>query len=85
MYYYCATRKPTQIKKIKIERLTKKSSTEVVLNKKDITQVVNSQAEIGALQNIDLNALKVGFFGKPQSPWFSFWFDLSNKISSCRQ
>ncbi|TOG81514.1 hypothetical protein CGI92_25905, partial [Vibrio parahaemolyticus] len=33
VYYYCATRKPTQIKKIKIERLTKKSSTEVVLNK----------------------------------------------------
>jgi len=72
VYYYCATRKPTQIKKIKIERLTKKSSTEVVLNKKDITQVVNSQAEIGALQNIDLNALKLVFLENRKAHGFLF-------------
>ncbi|MDP2594825.1 hypothetical protein [Alteromonas stellipolaris] len=72
VYYYCATRKPTQIKKIKIERMTKKFSTEVVLNKKDITQVVNSEAEIGALQNINLNALKLVFLENRKAHGFLF-------------
>ena len=72
VYYYCATRKPTQIKNIKIERLTKKSSTEVVLTEKDISQIINRSAKIGALKNIDLEALKLIFLETPKAHGFLF-------------
>lgn len=72
VYYYCATRKPIQIKNIKIERITKKSSHKVELNKKDISQVVNSKAELTALQDIDLNALKLVFLENRKAHGFLF-------------
>ncbi|HIF9106494.1 TPA: hypothetical protein ACX6QA_003476 [Photobacterium damselae] len=72
VYYYCATRKPTQIKKIKIERITKKSSNQFVLNKSDLTQVVDSKAQLGTLKNIDLNALKLVFLENHKAHGFLF-------------
>lgn len=71
-YYYSATRKPAQIKKIKIERLTKKSSSQVVLNKEDIKQIVGCKAELEALKDIDLNALKLIFLENSKAHGFLF-------------
>lgn len=72
VYYYCAARKPVQIKKIKIEHITKKSSSQVVLNKRDIKQAVDSKAKLEALKNIDLDALKIIFLENNKAHGFLF-------------
>ncbi|MGL5759436.1 hypothetical protein [Plesiomonas sp.] len=72
VYYYCAIGKPVQIKSIKIERITKNSSSKVELRKNDISQIVNSKAELTSLQNIDLNALKLIFLENRKAHGFLF-------------
>lgn len=72
VYYYCAARKPAQIKKIKIEHITKKSTIPFELNKKDIKQAVDSKAELEELKDIDLDALKVIFLENRKAHGFLF-------------
>lgn len=72
VYYYCATRKPVKIKKIKVEHSTKKSSSQFSLNKKDINQIVDSKAELESLKDLDLDALRVIFLENNKAHGFLF-------------
>ncbi|HEY9017663.1 hypothetical protein [Thiomicrospira sp.] len=72
VYYYCAVRKPVQIKKIKIEHVAKKSSKQVTLNKKDIKQVVDNNASLEALKDINLTGLKTIFLENNKAHGFLF-------------
>lgn len=80
VYYYCATRNPAQIKRITIEHLAKKTSKKIVLSKRDITQIVDSEAELAYLKDIDLNALKLVF--KENRKAHGFLFGLTYLIKS---
>ncbi|OPX55478.1 hypothetical protein SAMN02745127_01718 [Oceanospirillum multiglobuliferum] len=72
VYYYCATGKPHQIKMIKVERIAKKTSEQLILNQGDITQVVDCSANLKALKDIDLNSLKLIFLENSKATGFLF-------------
>lgn len=80
VYYYCAAKEPTQIESIKIEHITKSSVNHVLLKRKDIKQAVSSKARLGALNDIDLDSLKLIF--KENNRAHGFLFGLTYFIKS---
>lgn len=58
VYYYCATRKPIQIKSIAIELISTKPHKSIKLKSNDINQVVDKNADLSNLKNIKLDYLK---------------------------
>ena len=67
IYYYCATRKPIQIKSITIRLISNKPYDTIKLEDNNLNQIVDKNADLSSLENIDLVSLKAIFLETPKN------------------